>query len=271
MLRNSQNVNGKRIAYEKVPGNPWIVFLHGFCEDKSVWHGFTDKFVENGCGILAIDLPGFGDSDSIAAISIDKMADYVYTVVIELLKGSPFLLVGHSMGGYVGLSFAEKYEECLSGLCLFHSHPFEDTDLKKEARQKSIDFIERNGHHQYVKELFQNLFGSGYKEKHPEVVENLVAKAQKYKSEGIMAGLAAMKERKDKTHVLSKMTKPILFIVGSQDKTVTYEQSLDQTHFPSTSSLLVLEEVSHMGMFEEPDPIQDQILSFITFCEEMTR
>ncbi|RDC64641.1 alpha/beta fold hydrolase [Adhaeribacter pallidiroseus] len=119
-----------------------LVFLHGFCESKEIWEAFIQPFRET-YRVIAIDLPGFGKNTAPrASYSMEEAAAYVYQV-LKALEIKKCVLVGHSMGGYAALAFAEKYRGMLSGLCLFHSSALPDSKEKKEARTKTIKFIKK--------------------------------------------------------------------------------------------------------------------------------
>ena len=53
-------------------------------------------------------------------------------------------MIGHSMGGYITLAFAEKFPEKLKGLGLFHSTAYADSEEKKVGREKRISTLFRN-------------------------------------------------------------------------------------------------------------------------------
>ena len=76
-----------------------------------------------------------------------------------------FTLIGHSMGGYITLAFAEKYPEILNAFWLFHSSAYADDDSKKETRKKGIEFIKNNGVAAFVKTSAPNLFSEKTKNK----------------------------------------------------------------------------------------------------------
>ncbi|MEM7575060.1 MAG: alpha/beta hydrolase, partial [Bacteroidota bacterium] len=133
-----------------------LILLHGFCETHRMWDDWKLKLLEVKLRLICIDLPGFGDS-SCTAQTIEEYARAVEAVVVDA-KLSKAVLVGHSMGGYVSLAIAEQRPAWLQGFGLFHSHPFADSAEKKEARDRSIEFVERNGHLHYVKQLVPNFF-----------------------------------------------------------------------------------------------------------------
>ena len=67
-------------------------------------------------------------------------------------------IIGHSMGGYITLAFAEKYPEYLNSFGLFHSTAYADTIEKKNTRMKGIEFINRHGAFEFLKTVVPNLF-----------------------------------------------------------------------------------------------------------------
>jgi len=172
------------------------------------------------------------------------------------------------MGGYVSLAFAKKHESYLKGLGLFHSHPFADSEEKKEARQKSIEFIQKNGHYHYVKQLVPKLFPAPFAGSNNFLINKLIHAASLFPSEGIIGGLTAMKNREDRTDVLKKIKCPVMFIVGKKDDLVPQKGSIEQTAMPAVSHIHLMEEIGHMGMFEARKKTQKFVKQFVEFCSD---
>jgi len=251
--------NGVNVAFSvKGAGFP-IVWLHGFGGDSSVWKDFIAPF--NQYQHILIDLPGLGQSDVMLGSSVEKFAEVVFTILKKLDITSCYL-VGHSMGGYVGLAFAKKYPVIIKGLVLFHSQPFADTDEKKSNRLKSIGFVKRNGTLPYVKQLKPILFSEKYKKENPTIIQQLIERASNYPSDGIMQCLLLMHDRPDNTAVLIKCEFPVCFIVGTEDKAIPNENSLNQLYLPAIADIHILEGVNHMGMFEATIETQKILESF---------
>ncbi len=223
-----------------------VVLLHGFCEDSRVWDEWLDFLPQR--SYLRIDLPGFGNSELLENLSIESMAEAV-NAVLEHLNIKKCILTGHSMGGYVSLAFAEKYGEKLTGLCMFHSHPFEDSEDKKAGRLKSVDFIKKNGHILYVRQMIPQLFAYDYSKGYQMEVNRLIHNAIHYSPEAIIAALDAMRIRPDRSEVLKNIACPVLFIIGKHDNAVPLELSMAQAHLPKIADIHVFPTVGHMGMF----------------------
>ena len=77
-----------------------------------------------------------------------------------------------------------------------------------------------------------------------------------------------MKNRPNRSSVLTQFPKPVLFIVGKEDEVIAADNSLEQTHLPNVASIHLLEKVGHMGMFEARKQTQRIIRQFAQFCLE---
>lgn len=260
---------GGPVAYQVQGKGNNIVLLHGFCEDHSIWNDFQKDLLEEQYRVTMIDLPGFGDSARQAPPSIEMMAKAVHAVV-DALGLSEIILIGHSMGGYVALAYAELHPERLFGLGLFHSHPYADPADKKAIRTKGIQFIQRQGHILFVKQLIPKLFAPSFAKSNAFLVDKLIYRAAKYDGSGIADALAAMRDRSDRSAVLRDIRCPVLFIIGQHDSAIPHEMSMNQTHLPRTASIHLLEKVGHMGMFEAERVTQKIVRDFAAFCKEQS-
>lgn len=257
----------KKVAYQSEGKGTPVVLLHGFCEDSTIWDEFAAGLLEEPFRIIRIDLPGFGRSEVLPGATIEQMAEAVEEVLKTLGLGK-VVLIGHSMGGYVSLAFARRFPEALMGIGLFHSHPYPDSEEKKEARRKSIEFIQRQGHVLFVKQLIPALFASKFVRSNTFLLEKLIFRASKYKSAGIIAALQAMIGRQDESGVLTALQVPVLFIIGQEDTAVPAAQSLEQTHLPDLASIHILPHIGHMGMFEAKRKTEQIVRQFVAFCED---
>lgn len=260
--------NNSKVAYQKVGQGQTLVLLHGFCEDSTMWADFV-PLLSKKYTILTIDLSGFGNSDLLKDTSIDGMADAVLAV-LSAEKTNSCVLIGHSMGGYVGLSIAQKAPQILIGLGLFHSHPYKDSPSKTENRLKTIGFIERHGIAPFAGHFVRNLFPPKFVDNNKLFIEELIHKTSMHHSDAVIAASHAMIDRSDRTDVLTNLACPTLFIVGTLDNAIATEHSFNQLSLPSIASVHILENIGHMGMFEAPMETLEIIVDFIDFCNLFT-
>jgi pimeloyl-ACP methyl ester carboxylesterase len=253
---------GTKVAtYTKGQQAGWpIVCIHGFCEDSRVWEDWITLLPD--FQFIMIDMPGFGNSKIILNLTIEKIATIVKRV-LDFYSVKKCFLVGHSMGGYVSLSFAKAFPEYIQGLCLFHSHPFADTPEKIDGRQKSISFIKTNGAVIFVRQLIPSLFAYHFNKGYQMEVNKMIHHAIQYTSEAIIAAQEAMIQRSEESEVLKQAAYPVLFIIGRQDKAVPIELSLAQIHLPKIADVRIYPTVGHMGMLEAPRETSKALSEFI--------
>lgn len=113
-------------------GKP-VILLHGFGEDSAIWQSQIEA-LQNNYQLIVPDLPGSGQSEFIAGADIETYAEIIKAIIDKektISGAEKVLLIGHSMGGYITLAFAEKYPQYLTAFGLFHSSAFADTDEKK--------------------------------------------------------------------------------------------------------------------------------------------
>ena len=98
---------------------PWTVLLHGAGSDHTVWALQARALAQHGCRVIAPDLPGHGRSTGGAVVdSIDGFVDWLGALLDALKVAEPVILVGHSMGSCIALSFAAKHPDKVGKLGL---------------------------------------------------------------------------------------------------------------------------------------------------------
>jgi len=244
-----------------------VVLLHGFAEDGNVWKYQID-FLKDHFRIIVPDIPGSGKSSRLFGNSrIEDYAEVVRTILIEeKIKSCTF--IGHSMGGYIALAYAELYEQEMNGLGLFHSSAFADDEERKNARQKGIDFMEKYGAPAFLQQTIPNQFGSEFKADHRAEIDQLLKAAQDFDNVSLIQYYQAMMQRSDRRHILKTFAKPILFIMGEKDKTLNLQDILAQSHQPWRSHVYILKNAAHMGMWEEKEKSNTILLSYIRHVNE---
>ena len=262
---------GAEISYSVYGSGKPLMLLHGFGEDSSVWRHQV-KALSGECSLLVPDLPGSGKSVSEKAIAltaeIDTMADCMAALVRHVFEGTNGVAVlGHSMGGYITLALEQRHTALINAFGLVHSTAFADTAEKKETRRKAIAFIQKNGSLEFLKTAVPGLFGDAFKAAHPEQVEALIAAGKDFEPAALINYYEAMMARPERTGVLQGSAKPVLFILGTEDKAAPMNDVLKQSYMPQVSYLTILDGAGHMGMWEQPVKVNNAILNFMRTLE----
>src|SRR5579875_3152417 len=115
--------DGTRLAFERQGRGPAIILVHGFGSSRMQnWKstGWYGGLTEAGFSIVAMDCRGHGDSGKPrdpAAYDHDRMADDV-TAVMDACGLGQALVLGYSMGGFIGLRLLAAHPERVSKLAL---------------------------------------------------------------------------------------------------------------------------------------------------------
>ncbi len=241
-----------------------LVLIHGFPETLEIWEEFSVKLSRH-FRVIAIDLPGHGATPCVGYVHPMELMAQCVKAVMESLGLRRFLMVGHSMGGYVALAFAELFPDNLTGLCLFHSNSLADSAEKKADRDRAIALVKKNPRH-YVNELIPTLFAPQNVQLYKEDIRELKHMAQGISRQGIVNALEGMKERPKRDWVLQYARYPILFVAGRHDRVVPPDLILKQAKPLKQATVLLLENTGHMGFIEEKKLTQDALLKFARRC-----
>lgn len=242
-------------------GKP-VVLLHGFGENSDVWKNQVD-YLKDSYQLIIPELPGSGQSALTSDMSIEGMAG-VIKQILDKEKIEKCTLVGHSMGGYITLAFAEQYPERLIGFGLFHSTAYADSEEKKATRKKGIAFIEEHDAFEFLKTATPNLFSARTKEERPEIIDQQIAGLRNFLPSSLVSYYQAMMQRPDRTHVLKTRAVPVLFIMGEDDNAIPIKDVLEQCHLPGKSYIHVFNYSGHMGMLEEADKTNRALAQFLS-------
>lgn len=248
------------IAYSDEGSGKAVVLLHGFLENSSMWQHLVPTWKEKN-RIICIDLLGHGQTSCIGYLhTMEDMADAVY-FVLHYLKIKKATIIGHSMGGYVALAFAELYPESISGLLLLNSTAVADSLEKVANRDRAILAVKKN-YKTAVSMAIANLFSPLNRERLSSEIEYAKREALKTPLQGIIAAQEGMKIRKDRQILLHTTAFPKMLILGEKDTILDYESTKEQV--VNTSVKLVTFNDGHMSHFENKEELEQVVVDFLT-------
>lgn len=242
-----------------------VVLLHGYLESLDIWSAFAGELMKK-FRVLCIDLPGHGQSGIIGNVhTMEVLAEGVKTVLNEL-NINKCILIGHSMGGYVTMAFADLFPDRLYGYSLFHSTPFRDTEEKKQNRNREIELV-----NQGKKEMIFNInvpkaFANDNLKKLKRKIEQAVQIAKDTADEGVKVILEGMKLRKDRSEILNNSKTPVLIILGRKDNYIPFDLIKERIKLNDKGEIYTLENSGHMGFVEEVEESLMAVTSFVKRC-----
>ncbi|MFT3903034.1 MAG: alpha/beta hydrolase [Niabella sp.] len=263
MITKSISFKGKPMNYGIAGTGLPVILLHGFAEDRYVWQQQV-AFLQDSFQLITPEMPGHGQSALIEDFSLEDVAD----MLSEIIKNEGLqqvALIGHSMGGYATLAFAEKYPQCLKGFGLFHSSAYADAEPKKETRRKSIEFIQANGGAAFLKTATPNLFSEKTRTINPALVESFVAQqCAAAKNDTLTTSQRAMIQRPERISVLQNADVSVLFIIGEHDPGIPVDVALAQAAMPAVSHVHIFHDSAHMGMLEETQKSNEVLKDYLS-------
>jgi pimeloyl-ACP methyl ester carboxylesterase len=134
MERRHILLGGLRLSYleagEPAPGRPTLLLLHGLMGCAATFRSLLRELEPSGLHMVALDLPGAGESERRKDIdaSLDASATYLARFIAALNLENPILL-GHSHGGAVALQATSWNPNLPQSLILIApAHPYFDED-----------------------------------------------------------------------------------------------------------------------------------------------
>lgn len=261
-MQQTFEFGGSKIHYLDTGKGNTIVLLHGFGEDSQIWNRQI-AFLSKNYRLIVPDLPGSGNSSMLNTPDTIEAYAAAIEALLQQLSVNKCIMLGHSMGGYITLAFAEAYPERLLGWGLIHSTAFADSEEKKLNRQRGIELMQQYGAYAFLRNTIPNLFAESFKKQEPKVLDQLIESAKAFTAEACCAYYKAMQLRPDRTQILSGSKTPVLFVLGTEDVAAPLNDLLQQVHLPPTAYIHILEHVGHMGMLEATDEVNKHIAAFV--------
>lgn len=190
---------------------------------------------------------------------MEDHADAVHAVLSEL-RIRKAIFVGHSMGGYVSLAFAELYPENIKGLVLLNSTARADNEERKINRDRAVKAVKQSFIN-FISLSIANLFSEKNRDRLSSEIEKVKKEALKTPLQGIVASLEGMKIRVDREVTLHLTPYPKLMVLGEKDPVLPYEETLEQLE--NTKVELITFPDGHMSHIENQIELLKVLLNFI--------
>ncbi len=244
---NAISADEVSIAYEvRGEGDPALVFVHGWCCDRSYWNEQLPHFAQK-YKVVAIDLAGHGESGldrkewTMRAFGEDIVA------VVDKLNLEHVVLIGHSMGGPVILEAARRMPKRVIGLVGVDTlQNFEDKFTQEQIDNMFTPL--RSNFAEATRNFVRTMFTPN---SDPTLVEKIATDMSSAPQE---VGLGALEgyidfQNNEKIRVLQEVQAPITCIPS--DKYPTNVET-NQRYVPSFKAL-IMSGVGHFNMMEDPD------------------
>jgi pimeloyl-ACP methyl ester carboxylesterase len=269
--RKRQIVGGRELNYIELgdPTKPTLLYVHGLMGTWRNWIfnllPFSDRF-----HVIAVDLPGFGDSEMPAAtLTIDGYVD----ALKELLKTlgiDRVTLIGNSMGGLIGTVFAKRASELLDRLVLVDaagvstaSHQMKRltrfAPLLNVVMLLSAKITQLIAFNKFISGIFLKIVLHKPKLLHGDVLLMLLLGVGK---PGFLPAIRDIVKTKV-ADIPGEVVTPTTIIWGRDDLLIPKKDAFRFARMIPHARLEMMDDIGHIPMFEDPDRFNALIESVV--------
>lgn len=259
-----------RRAYAYTGGRPFdaggrvAVFIHGGQNDHSVWALQTRWFAHHGWSVLALDLPGHGNSDGPPLTSIAAMADWV-AAWLTTLGVTRAALIGHSMGSLIALELAGRADAPVSAIALLGAAvPMAVSDTLLAATRKdpaaAIDMITAWSHSGWAQKPQSPGPGAYLNWGARRLMQRVAAR---HGAEVLPTDFSAVNAYRDGLARAEQVNCPALLLLAGRDVMTPPRATKSLAGALRNSRTMILPEAGHAMMGEAPDAVLDALAGFL--------
>jgi 3-oxoadipate enol-lactonase len=241
-----------RLGYETAgdPALPPLVFLHGIGGAARAWRGQLDYFRRR-YRTLAWDMPGYGGSAPLPAVSIVTLAEALQDFLAQVGAIKP-ILVGHSIGGMIVQQWLAKNPDIASAVVLAQTSPAfgkPDGDWQKAfigARLGPLDRGETLV--SLAPSLVKELVGDDPDAGGMDLARDCMASVPEATYRATMLALMGF----DLRDALGNIAVPTLVLSGSKDNNAPAPMMAKMASYIPSATYVELEGVGHLANLERP-------------------
>jgi len=246
------------VHYSDIGEGNVVLLIHGYLESLDVFTSLS-KSMSKYCRCICIDIPGHGLSTVVDDLSMPLVSGLIKSLMDSLLI-SKFSVIGHSLGGYIALSYAELYPESLNSICLLHSSANADSPEKQKNRLREIDLVNKGMKNLICASSIPSMFSNSNKQLFKEKINSIIEKAKLTPEKGVLAALNCMRNRKDENLMLKKLKIPKYLFLGKYDSFIDFDKAYLDAYYLECK-VFVFDHSGHASFIEERQKCLDLLVS----------
>lgn len=273
--------NGILMVYEDT-GREWnFLLIHGMGDNNKMWWNQMVPAINKYFRVIAYDVRGHGLTERPKdGYSVDNLAKDIQqfwpmcqSMIGQELEnpdevvfmGSRPIIMGYSMGGRIALEYAVRNPKDVRALILVSSgvglpRPTPSPEMQKR-REEMMALLKKGDTKKWAEMMTTSAFSPGFRQKDAKSFDRYMKVKQEQKADAllrVMEGMAAPAPAPD----LSKLTMPVLIVVGQNDPNMGPEQGKQAQQAVPGSRLVVLP-TGHASPIEAPDQFNAAVLEFL--------
>jgi pimeloyl-ACP methyl ester carboxylesterase len=249
-------------------GTP-VLALHGAGVDHREIAGALEPILCNVSGFRRLypDLPGMGRTPAPEVVtSNDDVLDILHGLIDSAIGDEPFLVIGHSYGGYLARAVANGRSDQAVGLALICPVGAHTRDVPKhDVLASMVDMpgdvgpdLEASYRSYFVVQTAETL----------RRFRDSVAPAMPLVDESALARIFSHWELRDRPEDAKAYSHPVLILAGRQDATAGYAGPWGLVAQYPRATFAVLDRAGHALMHEQPELLQAFVAEWLMRVRE---
>ena len=252
---------------EMLRGTRTLILIHGFPLSADMWLPQLSR-VPLGWQFVAPDVRGFrgaGPAYEDAFLQGASVDDYAADILelMDHLDLRRAAIGGLSMGGYIAMAVALRAPQRVSHLILADTKMTADTDAIRAARDETRALVEREGPAAIATQMLPRLLGPTTQREQPDLSDALRHIIQMNRTESIVGGITALKNRPDRSGALGTLRMPTLVLCGEEDVMTPPADSEAIARAIPGARLVMLPRCGHMSNLEQPAAFNAALEEFL--------
>lgn len=245
-IRNAENLENEKY--------PLVLFVHGAGSRAQHWLPVANQLPAHYC-LLVVDRPGLGDSEGPPCASLEETVDLIAEWLDSINVNRSFIYVGHSMGGFIGMTAILQKKMDISALVLVAS------------------FAQYRVHPDFMRKLREGCYGPeevkpGFSLSVPAAIfERFVNDMEQTDVISVLRDFE-MIDGCSLTGQLSHVNQRTLIVAGQVDWITPIRQANWLHRGITSSQLVMIPQGGHYLLLEQPEAVARQIEMF---CETLNQ
>lgn len=259
MANKILTIGNKKISLDISGSGKPIILFHSLLADSSSFAPLAAYLVKTH-EVISLNLPGFEGSDFVGG-DLNTIADHIAKAIESLELNEKPIFLGNGYGGFIALITSIRHPNLASRLVLadcgaMFSEPGRAAfrGMSAAAKEKGLEAI--------ADVAMRRLFAPEFQEQNPTLVAERKKRFLALNTEtfhGACAALASL----DIRHQLSRVTQPVLVLVGELDEATPSEMSIELHAGLPNATLNILPGLAHVPQLQAPDVFMKAIVNFI--------
>ena len=248
------------LAVHTAGRGPLALLLHGYPLDHRMWLDVLRSPLAEQRTLVAIDLRGHGSSPAPgdAAHTMERFAADAIAV-LDALGGGRADVVGLSMGGYVALALAAQFPQRVRSLVLANTRAAADGDAAKAGRDAAIRTVLEQGRGAIAQAMLGKLLA---KDADAVLAARVRTMIESTPVETIVADLRGLRDRRDHTALLPRLSMPTLAIAGEHDPITPPADLQAIANGVPSGRCVVVPAAAHLVPMEQPAAFAQHVGAF---------